>query len=51
MLQMDNLGKQTLTTDASITNRTQERISEIVEVKEERHSLVKENVNYQKPLR
>ena len=44
---MENLGKQTGTTDASITNRIQEmeeRISGIEDMLEEINSLVKGNV-------
>ena len=46
-LKIENLGKQTGTTDMSITNRiqeTKERISAIVDVIEETDTLVKESI-------
>ena len=53
ILEMENLSKQTGSTEASITNRLQgmkDRISGVKDVIEQLHSSVKENVNFNKSL-
>jgi uncharacterized coiled-coil protein SlyX len=53
ILEMENLGKRTGTTDTRITNRIQEiekRISNVCDTIKEINTSVKENVNYKKLL-